>query len=327
MTVTTWQHVPVDQPEPLGISTTPQAGEVSNRVVGGVLSHVHGQQVTEGAVYRASENDVVSRPAGMLSSVRNNGGFLTQNVTPDCTVEIPGFGRTSVKVAEQLGYLSRSSDGGYREVSQPGKGEGSPSAQQGIQGGPDEAQQGNPEGTPDEGSEGGPELFGGGYEEDYGELIKDVPQGVYDSLLASANAHLTEGLDLSQITEKLAPRLASAMRIEPGKAASMIDEGATLWQVQADMAVERFGADPGDFYEWAQTNRKDALQQAVNGHLFGRSTQGYRDLVNDYFDNTIPTVEALKKGGIPVKEHGGQVTVKLKGHWMSLESAVKARLV
>ena len=327
MTVTTWQHVPADQPEPLGISTQPQQGEVSNRVVGGVLSQVHGQQITEQAIYRASESDVVSRPAGMLSSVRNNGGFLTQNITPDCTVEIPGFGRTSVKVAEQIGYLSRNSDGTYREATQPGKAEGSPSAKQGTQGGPDDAQQGSQEGNPEGNQEGGPELFGGGYEEDYGELIKDVPQGVYDSLLASANAHITEGLDIDAITSKLAPRLASSMGIEPGKAAAMIDEGAVMWQAQADLAVEKFGADPGDFYEWAHTNRKDALQQAVNGHLFGRSTKGYQELVNDYFDNTIPTVEALKKGGIPVKEHGGQVSVKLKGHWMSLESAVKARMV
>lgn len=328
MTVTTWQHMPADLQEPLGISTQPQqTGEVSNRVIGGVLSHVNGQQVTELATCRASESDVVSRPAGMLSSVRNNGGFLTQNITPDCTVEIPGFGRTSVKVAEQIGYLSRNSDGTYREATQPGKAEGSPSAQQGTQGGPDDAQEGTPKGNQGDSPEGGPELFESGFEEEYGELIKDVPQGVYDSLLASANAHITEGLDIDEITAKLAPRLASSMGIEPGKAASMIDEGALIWQVQADLAVEKFGADPGDFYEWAHENRKDALQQAVNGHLFARSTKGYRDLVNDYFDNTIPTVDALKKGGIPVKEQGNQVMVKLKGHWMSLESAVKARMV
>lgn len=145
--------------------------------------------------------------------------------------------------------------------------------------------------------------------------------------MASANAHLAEGMDLAGITEKLSPRLAASMGIEPGKAASMIDEGATLWQAQADIAVERHGADPDEFYQWARTNRRSELQQAVNGHLFGRSTKGYQELVNDYFDNTIPTVAALKAGGIPVKESGEAVMVKMKGHWMSLESAVKARLV
>jgi len=107
----------------------------------------------------------------------------------------------------------------------------------------------------------------------------------------------------------------------------MIDEGGTLWQVQADMVVERHGADPDEFYQWAREHRRDALQQAVNGHLFGRNTKGYQELVNDYFDNTTPTVAALKAGGVPYKEDGKAVMVKLQGQWMSLESAVKARLV
>lgn len=318
MSVTTWSNIPDSVDDQLGIRSTPQPGEVNNRVIGGAISLTQGQKAGEFATYRASESDLApSQENGMMGTVRNNGGFATTKVTPDSTIEIPGFGRTSVKVAESLGYLTRAGDGRYVETARLGKAGGS------SEGGPLEESKA----TPNEAQENGAELFGCGFEEDYSELIKDVPQGVYDSIIASANAHISEGMDLDGITEKLAPRLASAMGIEPKAAAAMLDEGGTLWQVQADMTIEKHGADPEDFYQWAKSNRKNELQQAVNSHLFQRSTKGYSKLVNDYFDNTIPTVAALKAGGIPVEERGGEVMVKLKGHWMTVGAAVKARLV
>lgn len=323
MSVTTWSNVPDDLADGLSIPTqTQQPGTVNNRVIGGTLSYVNGQQITETATHRASEADIVPSSKGLMGTVRNNGGFHTAKVTPECTVEIPGLGRTSVKVAETMGYLTRTGDGRYVEGSKMGKDNGSSSAS-----GTNAGNQEDPNQMPKDASTDGPELFDCGYEEDYAELIKDVPQGAYDSLIASANAHISEGMDLEGITQKLAPRLASAMGIEPGKAAAMIDEGGLLWQVQADMAVEKRGADPEEFYQWARTNRKNELQQAVNGHLFERSTKGYQEMVDDYFDNTIPTDEALRRHGIPTKTNGDTQMVKLKGHWMSLESAVKARLV
>lgn len=317
MSVTTWSNIPDSVDDQLGIRSAPQPGEVNNRVIGGTISLVQGQQATESSTYRVSESDLAPSAQGMMGTVQNNGGFSTTNVTPNSTIEIPGFGRTSVKVAESLGYLTRTGDGRYVETSRLGKAEGSP------EGGTQEESKAVPNDAPESEAE----LFGGGYEEDYAELIKDVPQGVYDSLIASANVHISEGLDQAGITEKLAPRLASSMGIEPKAAAAMLDEGATIWQAQADLVVEKHGADPDDFYQWARDNRRNELQQAVNGQLFQRSTKGYDALVNDYFDNTIPTVEALKAGGIPVVEKGGEVMVKLKGHWMTVGAAVKARLV
>lgn len=317
MSVTTWSNTPDSVDDRIGIPSTPQPGAVNNRVIGGTISLVQGQQATESGTYRISESDLAPSAKGMMGTVQNNGGFSTTNVTPNSTIEIPGFGRTSVKVAESLGYLTRTGEGRYVETSRLGKAEGSP------EGGTQEESKVTPNDAPADGAE----PFGDGYEEDYAALIKDVPQGAYDSIIASANALMGEGLDLDGIAEKLTPRLASSMGIEPKAAKAMIDEGGTLWQVQADMTVEKAGADPDDFYQWAKANRRSELQQAVNGHLFQRSTKGYAALVNDYFDNTIPTVAALKAGGIPVLENGGEVMVKLKGHWMTVGAAVKARLV
>lgn len=56
-------------------------------------------------------------------------------------------------------------------------------------------------------------------------------------------------------------------------------------------------------------------------------TKGYTDLMNSYFDNVPPTLEALQRGGIPTKDQGGTTFVQLGGTWMTLDAAVKARLV
>lgn len=317
MSVTTWSHIPEEVSEQISIPTPQQPGEVNNRVIGGTLTSIAGQGITEGAIHRVNEQDLApSSASGMLGTVRNNGGFATTNVTPDSTIEIPGFGRTSVKVAESLGYLTRNGEGRYVETARLGKAEGSPEG-----------------GTQEESKEDSQEpdlsqrLFAPAVEKAYGDLIKDVPQGTYDSLLGSSTALLAEGLDLEGIAQYLSPRLASSMGLEPEKAEEMIRKGGGFWQDQADSHVGALGVDPEDFYQWARDNRRSELQQAVNSHLIQRSAKGYTALVNDYFDNTIPTVAALKAGGIPVIEKDGEVKVKLKGHWMTVGAAVKARLV
>lgn len=316
MSVTTWSNVPDDAGEQLS-TPAPKPGEVTNRVIGGTVSMMHGQPVTQSSTHRVHESDLAPGTAsGMMGTVRNNGGFSTTKVTPESTIEIPGFGRTSVKVAEGLGYLTRTGDGRYVETSRLGKDEGS------SEDGPlEESEEDSPKTDSDQ------RTFHPAQEKAYGDLIKDVPQGAYDSLLGSSNALLAEGLGVDDIAAKLAPRLASSMGLEPGKAEEMIRRGGSMWQNQADSTIEVAGADPEEFYTWARANRPNELQQTVNGHLFGRSVKGYREMVNDYFDNTIPTVAALKAGGIPVIEKGGEVKVKIKGSWMTVGAAVKARLV
>ena len=41
----------------------------------------------------------------------------------------------------------------------------------------------------------------------------------------------------------------------------------------------------------------------------------------------MPSEKALKAAGIPTKTAGGETMVKVKGSWMSLGSAVKAKLL
>jgi len=314
--VTSWAHITDEMAESY-TRPMPQPGEVNNRVITGTLTHTTSGEITESGTSRVTQADLVPQGGGIIGTVQNNAGMPTTKITPDSTVIIPGFGRTSVKVAEQLGYISRNDRGDYIDGASRGNVEAL--TEQATQGSAQQQDQGQ--------SNEGPELFAPALEEAYGELIADIPQEAYDSLMGSAVALMGEGNDVEEIASALAPRLASAMGIEPSRAQGLIQTGARAWRQHADATVKASGAVPDEFWEWAADNRRDEVQQAAIQHLFARNTKGYRALVDEYFDNTIPTVEALRKGGIPVTKQGHQTMVKLKGHWMSLESAVKARLV
>lgn len=317
MTTTTWQHIP-ESDSPSFPTTQAQEGPTT-RIVGGHLTLTSGE-MTESATLRVNSDDCRIKGAGILDTAQNNGGFHTTNITPESTVIIPGFGRTTVKVAEHLGYIQKGSNGQYVEARNLGKSVESP--QGGSRG--DSAKESQGLGSI-QGQAESVELFGPASEKAYSDFIAPVPQGTYDSILASANALISDGGDSSSIAASLAPRLAQSMGIEPAKAREMLQVGASIWQKQADAKVSSFGADPEDFFTWAKTYRKDELQNAVNNHLFGRSTKGYADLMDDYFRSTEPTEEAIKAAGIPTKRDAGQLMVKIKGHWMTVGAAVQSR--
>ena len=341
--VTSWSAAQREESTPQQPQAPRQTSD--NRVHTGHLSFIHGvQQGPEATVTRNTAADLAQASLGILGTVRNNAGFPTGSITPNCTVELPGMGRTSVKVAANLGFLTLTADGRYVEV-----GGASGNAEGGLQSqgmqltadthGTQEQQQ----------AEEGPALFdsiptasGQNLEEAYGTLIEPINQATYDSMLASASAFLTQGGDLDGLIGSLASRYGSDLTNDYStfhgvdiaiegdakeRATNAIKAGAEMWQAQADHHVKASGIVPSDFYEWARENSPEALKQAIQGQLFGRSLKGYTDLMNSYFDNVPPTLEALQRGGIPAKEQGGQTFVQLGGSWMSLSAAVKARLV
>lgn len=328
----------------LGIPMAPAPkAPTLNRVHTGSLSLVvGGSQPQEHGVTRINSADLAPTNGGILGTLQNNAGFPTSVVSPNATVELPGMGRTSVKVAAALGYLTRTPDGRYVEAA-PGNAEG------GLQS-PAQAQTANnSSGTQEQQQAAGLDLFdsiptasGESLEQAYGALIEPIQQGTYDAMLASATAHLAQDGDLDSLIGSLVSRYGSDITSDYSafhgaeiavegdaqeRAKSAIKAGADMWQAQADRHVKAAGIEPSDFYEWARETNPEALKQAIQGQLFGRSLKGYTDLMNSYFDNVPPTLEALQRGGIPTKQQGGTVFVQLGGSWMSLDSAVKARLV
>lgn len=321
--ITTWSAISDDQAEGFSIPGSLPIEDNSNRVITGTLRTIGGQEVPGSVTHRITSSDLAPQTGGILATVQNNAGFTTNNITPESTVELPGMGRTTVKVAERLGYLQRVGDGLYVEGSNMGKG-GKPSSEEAPQ---DGTQQGNQQAP----AEDGPELFWGKNEQAYADLIDPIPQSVYDSMLGSAAASLVGDDDSAEsMLPNLSNRLASAMGIDPAQAQAMVKAGAGMWQQQADQMAMEAGLDLDElpyFYEWAKENHRNDLQQAIQQHLFGRNTKGYAALVERYFDDHLPSEEALKRHNIPTKTQNGTTMVQLKGSWMSLESAVKARLL
>jgi len=300
-----------------------------NRVHTGHLSYIHGmQQGPEATVTRNTAADLAPASGGILATLRNNAGFPTARVGPNATVELPGMGRTSVKVAANLGFLTLTADGRYVEAQGGAQG----NAEGGLQAQGSQAQtaeNGTGEQDNNNGNADTPDgLFPELVERAYAEHIADIPQGTYDSMLASATVMLGEGQDMESIVNALARKSAASMSMEPSQAAEHIQAGYETFLSQANAHIKAAGITaPSDLFEWARENSPEALRQALQGQLFGRSMKGYTDLMNSYFDNVPPTLEALQKGGVPTKEQGGKTFVQLRGAWMSLDAAVKARLV
>lgn len=322
MTVTTWQNIPDDVAENPS-RPFPAPGEVSSRVVGGVLTTVGGRVAEMGTPHRATETDIAPSRGGILSTARNNAGIPTANIGPETTVEIPGLGRTSAKVAANLGYLIRTANGRFEEVSPSGKSE--ESSLGGDLGGSNntDSQQRQQQHQADDSAE----FFDTELEEAYQEMAREIPEGTYNSLMGGAVSLASRGEDIDTITAKLAPRVAEAAGLDPETVQANIEVASIAWQEQADSAVKAAGADPAEFYAWAKEHRRDTLQNAINTHLVARSTKGYREMIDDYFNSTMPTEKALRAAGIPIRKNTGETLVKVKGHWMSLGSAVKAGLL
>lgn len=316
----------------------------TSRVHTGHLTFTNGvQQGPESTVTRQTAADLAPAQGGILATLQNNAGAPTSIISPSATVELPGMGRTSVKVAATLGFLTLTADGRYVEAGR-GNAEGGLQSQAQAQTANNTSQAQEQQQQGDE----GPALFSGVHssgltaEEVYGGLIEPIQQATYDSMLASATAHLAQDGDLDGLIGALTSRYGSDITNDYAafhevdiamdgdvreRAQAVIKGGAEMWQRQADQHVKAAGIVPADFYQWARESNPEALKQAIQGQLFGRSLKGYSDLIESYFDNVPPTLEALQRGGIPTKEQGGTVFVQLGGTWMSLQAAVKARMV
>jgi len=194
----------------------------TSRVHTGHVTFTNGvQQGPESTVTRQTAADLAPAQGGILATLKNNAGSPTSTISPSATVELPGMGRTSVKVAATLGFLTLTSDGRYVEAGR-GNAEGGLQAQ----GSQEEQQAANTQEQQQQGDE-GPALFGGVHqssgmtgEEIYGGLIEPIQQATYDSMLASATAHLAQDGDLDGLIGSLTSRYGSdcprRLNIEPG---------------------------------------------------------------------------------------------------------------
>jgi hypothetical protein len=91
--------------------------------------------------------------------------------------------------------------------------------------------------------------------------------------------------------------------------------------------ITRYGigaADKADFYEWAKTNHKGQLQDAVSKQLRSQDVSGYKALADKWLSLNPPSMDAIRaNGSIPIR---GQ-EIFIEGQWMSRKAAASAGLI
>jgi hypothetical protein len=278
----------------------------------GVTRYVHGQEVesSDGVVRYTGGSD--DHGAGnIMASVRSPSGSPTHRVTPDCSVEIPGLGRTSVAVAAHIGYMTRTADGSYVATS------GAPQPQQQDQ----QKTQRREEGGDEEFAQAAPEA-----EADFQALVDPIPQHAFDSATAMASVAL-RGEDAGD-WERVQQRLVQNGGVEPEQAAALIQHAYEHYESIVRSAVTGAGVESVDeFYAWAQKNAPRELTRATQELVGQRKTTVWKDLARSYKTKVSgpATVEHYKRAGVAasVDRATGDVLVQINGNWVSVKDLAK----
>lgn len=115
-------------------------------------------------------------------------------------------------------------------------------------------------------------------EETFTAVVENTSAGTQ---IAAVQELATDG----EIGERRMAQLASEMRIEPTQLQAMIDTMRPAFEAQANKAVEAYGVDPFEVWEWAQQHCPSKMQEAINRHLTKRNTHGYSALAQEFVEN------------------------------------------
>jgi hypothetical protein len=223
-------------------------------------------------VVRSDGSGQVVRDTGALSAVTGAGVMATvrncmggQRIDSTSTVEVNGM-RTSLKVAEQLGYIRQVSPGRYEDSADASMRE-----------------QQEQQATAASEQLAAPELFDAQTEADWSADIEPLPQAAFDSAVAgAANAVLSED---GEGWDTVVKRLATNANIDSNLAAEYVSVGYSLYEGQVAKMAEGYGI-VGDekeaFYEYLRTSKRSELTAAVQALTVQRRLDGFRLLAQAY---------------------------------------------
>lgn len=243
-------------------------------------------------------------PSLMSTLFHPQTGGPPSRVTGDCIITTPEGAQLSLKAATMLGLVRLDALGNYSEVvgaSLSGNLEGTPAA---AEVGPEDT---------------GPQAFPATEETAVREFAAMIPGPVLDAVTHQIITGF--GVDSVDMTQ------AATAGFTPDLFRAGLQRAVAGFQVQADAAVIKAGAEPSAFYDWAKANAKEALNTAMRAHAASRSPSVYAPLIEKYLRAVPPTGEALQQAGI--KTHratgkGGAEMVVVNG--MQMTSRVAARL-
>lgn len=256
-------------------------------------------------------NEPAGGATGILATARNNFGRLVtpSEITPTTLVRY-GQSETQAQVLERMGVLGRDGNGRYYETQSaqntPASGYQQP-----------QVEQQTPQASAPSENDFTVELFPQDIEDTVAAAIDPIPQPMYQAAMAK----MLEGTMGEHDYQEIA-RMAG---ITPEDARQRTQFVERAFAEQANSIARRAGVgDPQELWNWAQQEKPEAFAHARQEMVFGRNTGPMRALATQFFRSIPPTVEALQKAGYEVsKTPAGKTVVKVRGSWMSPESAAK----
>lgn len=134
------------------------------------------------------------------------------------------------------------------------------------------------------------------------------------------------------ISERSMMELAAQTGMSPELASSIAGRMRQAFTEQADDAVSAFGVEPSDVWAWANAERPDDVQRAIQQQIRSRSAEGYRALAKNYLENLADLDPELLLGsrfgaGVSVRREGKQLVVDTPKGSFTWKSAVQNNIV
>jgi hypothetical protein len=184
--------------------------------------------------------------------------IAASNLKPTDIVKLPSGMETNVVTAERLGYLRRSTTGGYENTEQ-----GAPAPLQPAQAAPAVA----------------PESTHTPLEADYADTANAVKHYLSPSLTARAVEELAT---TGQMSPDVLREASDQMNAEHEVVQSMMQKVRDGYGRQFEQHAVKAGAVPAQFTQWAQANRPDQLKLAMVAHVTRQDPRAYNALLAEF---------------------------------------------
>lgn len=295
---------PSSEPVAHPVSVKPDAGRT-------VSINADGETAERAGALRMNSNELFNTDGqGILSTARNDfgrpvsGAELGPKTIVSVTKENGETMTMTLAGAEHAGLVKRGPDGSYTETSAEERQDGAQTEE-----------------TNEAEAFSRPEA-----EAELVSLANALPAEIHHEVIAAYVGG--RDLDVARIHD-----IGASVGQTPEEFQQRLNSVVASFQGQADAAVKALGIEDGadlqDFYEWARTNQKGALADAMRQHCYARSTRGYVELANKWLNSTPPSEEALKKAGYKLGKTGDgkTTTIVINGREMSLEVAARRGLI
>ncbi len=217
----------------------------------------------------------VQPQSGILGTTRTSTGSPTaaSRLKPDSTIEIQGT-RMTLKVAERLGFVTRTRDG-YQEVGQ---------AQPALASSPQDQQQPAPEARQpqQEQQASSPDALPAEAETLRNAIMHEAPGAV----VGNTFNNVLEGVIRNEADIDLS-ELQTAMGFNTKQATEAFSGLRDGFQAQANAAATSVGVNDVDaLWTWARANKPHDVRAALSAQLEGRGAEGYRKIAKAFLRAT-----------------------------------------